>query len=172
MRCRGHGIEIFFDNESMYSIYRHRSGFTLLEVMIVIGVLALLATLIIVTLDPAERFRNAREARRLSDIRALSSAAHQYLVDKKGDFPEGIDERERQLGTGTSGCSIDNGFCSVAGDGDCIDLGPALRSYLPAIPEDPDTGTAEHTRYTIRREAAGNRIVVKACDSSERYVIQ
>lgn len=172
MRCHARGIGNFFDNESMYSTCRHRSGFTLLEVMIVIGVLALLATLIIVTLDPAERFRDAREARRLSDIRALSSAAHQYLVDKKGDFPAGIDGRERQLGTGTSGCSIDNGFCSVAGDGDCVDLGPALRSYLPVIPEDPDTGTAEHTRYTIRHEAEGNRIVVKACDSSEQYMIQ
>ena len=172
MRCHVRGIGNFFDNESMYSTYRHRSGFTLLEVMIVIGVLALLATLIIVTLDPAERFRDAREARRLSDIRALSSAAHQYLVDKKGDFPVGIDGSERQLGTGTSGCSIDNGFCSVVGDGDCVDLGPALRSYLPVIPEDTDTGTAEHTRYTIRHEAEGNRIVVKACDSSEQYMIQ
>ncbi len=156
----------------MPAIRKNQMGFTLLEVMIVIGVLALLATLIIVTLDPAERFRNAREARRLSDVRALSSAAHQYLVDKKGDFPAGIDERERQLGTARSGCAIDNGFCSVAGDGDCVDLGPALRSYLPVIPEDPDTGTAEYTRYTIRREAEGNRIIVKACDSSEQYMIQ
>lgn len=147
-------------------------GFTLLEILIAVGIIAILATIIVIALDPAERFRNARESRRLSDIQTISNAVHQYLIDKKGRFPEGIDERERQLGTANSGCEIENSICHVKNTDDCVDLSGSLKSYLTSIPEDPETGNSELTHYTIEREKSGNRIIVRSCDSTENYVIQ
>lgn len=153
-------------------IATNTKGFTLLEILIAVGIIAILATIIVIALDPAERFRNARESRRLSDIQTISNAVHQYLIDKKGKFPEGIDERERQLGTASSGCEIENSICHVKNTDDCVNLSGSLKSYLTSIPEDPETGNSELTHYTIEREKAGNRIIVRACDSTENYVIQ
>lgn len=147
-------------------------GFTLLEILIAVGIIAILATIIVIALDPAERFRNAKESRRLSDIQTISNAVHQHLIDKKGKFPDGIDERERQLGTAGSGCEIENSICHVKNTDDCVDLSGSLKPYLTSIPEDPETGNSELTRYTIEREKSGNRIIVRSCDSTENYVIQ
>jgi type IV pilus assembly protein PilA len=147
-------------------------GFTLLEILIAVGIIAILATIIVITLDPAERFRNARESRRLSDIQTVSSAIHQYIVDKRGEFPPGIDERERQLGTNTTGCEIDTAVCHVKSSSDCADLSASLKPYLSSIPEDPESGSAALTHYTVEREQGGNRIVVRSCDSTENSVIQ
>jgi type IV pilus assembly protein PilA len=48
-----------------------RSGFTLVEILLVIGIIAVLAIVVIVALDPAKRFEDVRNARRLSDIQSI-----------------------------------------------------------------------------------------------------
>lgn len=57
-------------------------GFTLVELMIVIAILAILAAIVIFALNPAELFKRARDSQRLSDLRVLSSAISYYLADQ------------------------------------------------------------------------------------------
>jgi type IV pilus assembly protein PilA len=52
-------------------------GFTLLELLIVIAILAILTTVLV--LNPAEYLAQARDAQRLSDISTLNSAISLYL---------------------------------------------------------------------------------------------
>lgn len=140
-------------------------GFTLIEILLTIGILAVLATVVIVALDPAKRFADARNARRTSDIQTILSAVHQYVVDNKGDFPDksGLNETgaEKQLGTGTSGCAISIGGCAI-GEGDCTNVSSDLEKYLKSIPIDPQYGSAEHTYYTVERND-NNIVTVRAC---------
>lgn len=55
-------------------------GFTLIELLIVIGILAVLATVTVLVLNPAELFRQARDSQRLSDLNTLKSAIALYLT--------------------------------------------------------------------------------------------
>jgi len=47
-------------------------GFTLIELLIVVGILAVLATLVILVINPAELFKQARDVRRISDMKTLT----------------------------------------------------------------------------------------------------
>jgi prepilin-type N-terminal cleavage/methylation domain-containing protein len=56
-------------------------GFTLIELLIVIGIIAILATVVILTLNPAELLRQSRDTTRFSDLSTLNSAIALYLSD-------------------------------------------------------------------------------------------
>lgn len=140
-----------------------KKGFTLIELLIVIVILSVLAVSVFVALDPAKRIKDAKDARRSTDIDSILTAVHEYIVDNKGSLPTGLSTgmAEKQLGTGTSGCAISSGGCNVAGAADCVNLATPLTKYLKTIPIDPD-GTAILTKYSIVVDA-NNIVTVKAC---------
>lgn len=70
-----------FDNESMKT---NKRGFTLIELLIVIGIIAVLATAIILILNPAQLFAQARDSQRISDLGSLKSAIALYLSTVTG----------------------------------------------------------------------------------------
>ena len=148
---------------------KRRSAFTLLEILLVIGIIAVLATVVVVSLDPATRFRDARDARRLSDIQSILSAIHQYIVDNRGTLPPGIDTTEREISSAGGGCGVSTDICSVGGDSDCADLATPLARYLKTIPYDPENGSESHTRYSVQADV-NNIITVRACDSDDSTI--
>jgi len=58
---------------------KDKKGFTLVELMIVIAVLAILASIVLFALNPAEVFKKTRDAQRLSDLRTISGAITYYV---------------------------------------------------------------------------------------------
>jgi len=56
-------------------------GFTLLELLIVIGILAILSTTMIMVINPAEMLKRARDSQRISDLNTLKNAISFYLFD-------------------------------------------------------------------------------------------
>jgi len=58
-----------------------RKGFTLIELLIVIGIIAILAAVVLLTLNPAELLRQARDSNRVSDFDSLRSGLALYLAD-------------------------------------------------------------------------------------------
>jgi prepilin-type N-terminal cleavage/methylation domain-containing protein len=60
---------------------RTSKGFTLIELLVVIAIVAVLSVVVILTLNPAELLRQARDSNRVSDLATLKSAISLYLAD-------------------------------------------------------------------------------------------
>lgn len=129
-------------------------GFTLIELLIVIAIIATLATIVFVALDPATRLADARDSRRWNDVNSILTAVHQCVVDNDGVL---------------SDCGIVDTDSHVLGTGD-LDLSTEMAKYLKTIPQDPQTGSAADTGYSIQSDA--NNIITITADDAENGVIQ
>ncbi len=61
-----------------------RKGFTLIEMLIVVAVIGVLASLVLVGLGPVQR--QGRDARRIQDVRQVQTGLELYFV-KHGNYP-------------------------------------------------------------------------------------
>jgi prepilin-type N-terminal cleavage/methylation domain-containing protein len=71
-------------------------GFTLIELLVVIAIVAVLAVTVILTLNPAQLLKQARDSTRSSDLATLKSAISVYLAD----YPSA------SLATSSSNCYV------------------------------------------------------------------
>lgn len=111
---------------------RRRGGFTLLELVVVILILAVLAGVLVPRVS--DRIASARDARRMQDITALRDAIEQYYLDKAA-YPA------------ASGNASFGGW-DVSHDGNLI---PTLVTggYLKEVPKDPLNNDTYHYRYYV-----------------------
>ena len=111
---------------------RHSRGFTLIELVVVISILAILSGVLVPRVS--SHLRAARDARRLADIKAVRAAIEQYYADK-GSYP-------------SPNANSSYGGWDVSSDGDFIGV---LRDqgYLDADAADPTNDVTYHYRYYV-----------------------
>lgn len=111
---------------------RLRRGFTLIELVVVISILAILSGVLVPRVT--NHLKSARDARRLADIKAVRNAIEQYYMDK-GSYP-------------AANANSTYGGWDVSNDGDFIRV---LRDqgYLEADASDPINDATFHYRYYI-----------------------
>lgn len=129
------------------------AGFTLLELLIVIGIIAVLATAVIVALNPARQFAQANNGKRRADVNAILNSIGQYMADNKGVLPASIDA----LAVDTYGevCKT-SGTCTGL-----VDLTVLVPTYIVSMPTDPTTSSTNGTGYEVAKTAA-DRVKVRA----------
>ena len=158
------------------SQFSTRKGFTLIELLIVIVIIATLAVTVFVALDPAKRVKDARDARRTSDVQSILTAIHQSIVDNKGNPPTNLPAAgtERMLGAGGGGvgqpceAAVATGGCAHLASTACANLMIGtlnVSRYLKTMPIDPTGGTTytlDKTGYSVAVDT-NNIVTVKAC---------
>jgi len=140
----------------------NRKGFTLVEVLLVVVIIAILAAIVIIAINPARQISQANNTQRSSDVQALLNAVHQSAIDNRGTLPAAITAVATVVGSGVGQIDI------------CTDLVP---TYMAAMPFDPTAAdaaytdcTAYNTGYTILKTAEG-RVTVAAPSAELAKVI-
>ncbi len=136
----------------LQTMKRQHQGFTLIEVLLVVAIIAILAGIVILAINPNKQLGDTRNSQRQSDVNTILNAAYQYSIDNQGTVPATITTTATDVcATGASSCTgmIDLTVLTTNG------------KYLVSIPKDPKTGTATDTGYQISQNSNG-RITVSA----------
>lgn len=63
------------------SMKKNSRGFTLIELLVVIAIIAILSVVVVLTLNPAELLKQARDSNRIADMSTMKTALGQYMAD-------------------------------------------------------------------------------------------
>jgi type IV pilus assembly protein PilA len=135
---------------------KKQKGFTLIEILVVIGIIAILAAVVLIAINPARQFAQARNSQRSSNVNAVLNAIGQYIADNKGNLPAGITD---------IAADIPSALCQGL-----------LPEYMPALPTDPksdfkgeaiveaDCGDldTQNSKYEVVQDEITNRITISA----------
>jgi prepilin-type N-terminal cleavage/methylation domain-containing protein len=136
---------------------KHKQGFTLIEILIVIGLIAVLAGVLVVALNPARQFAQARNAQRYNNVDTIMGSVINNVTDNKGTF------------TCATGALPATATVMGSGVGQ-YDIGPCLTPvYASQLPVDPSAAGAHwtdstdyDTGYSILQSATDSRITIAA----------
>jgi prepilin-type N-terminal cleavage/methylation domain-containing protein len=140
-----------------------KKGFTLIEILVVIGLIAILAAIVLIAINPARQFAQARNSQRESNVNTILNAIGQNLADNKG------------VGLNATTCTgITNvpttAALHIGTGGSLVNLTCLVPTYIASsMPVDPNDGTLADTQYTISVDATG-RYTICAPEHAEAAV--
>lgn len=135
-------------------------GFTLVELLLVIAIIAILSGIAVMALNPTKQLGDTRNVDRRSDLSVMLNAVYQYTVDNNGSLPPTI------INGTTCGVAAQE-ICKTGGSCSGLsDLGYYLVSttakYLETMPIDPTNTSTNGTAYQIYKSATTNRVTLCA----------
>lgn len=141
---------------SLTTIKRNaQAGFTLLEVLLVVAIIAILAGIVIIAINPGKNLGDTRNSQRSADVNTILNGVYQYALDNNGTLPTGITL------TSTEACATGAASCTALVD---LTVLTTAGKYLVSLPKDPQCTTVcavNGVGYKINKDANG-RLVVTA----------
>jgi len=135
---------------------RSNRGFTLIEILVVIGIIAVLSAVVLVAINPARQFKLARDSQRVSNVTAILNAVGQNMAEHKGIFDCPVQP--------TTTAKVISSDATVG-----LDIASCLvPTYVSSLPFDPSAIGAKFvsvsdydTKYSILVDSNG-RITISA----------
>lgn len=149
----------------MLKIRKNSGGFTLIEVLLVVAIIALLAGIVILAINPNRQLAQSKNSERSADVNTILNAVYEYSIDNDGELPSSVSGLTAN--TPTEICKT-GGTCTGL-----VDLGVLTSSetYLTSVPTDPTGESTNGAGYEIER-SSNNRITVSAPDAENGETIE
>lgn len=136
----------------------NQTSFTLIELLIVIGLIVILMGIVIVAVNPARQFALANNSRRLANINAILNAVSQNIIENQGIWTCGAGNLPATSTNMADPVSAPTGYdiCS------CL-----VPKYVAQMPFDPTNGNYTdcsfyNTGYSIFQDTTTGRVTVSA----------
>lgn len=139
-----------------------KSGFTLIEVLLVVAAIAILAGIVIFAINPSRQLALARNDQRRSDVNTILNAVYQYSLDNDGTLPSSIGTTSKEIAK--TGAPDPTGL---------VDLSVLTNNevYIISMPYDPQGSSLNGAGYEILK-TANNRVKVSAPDAELGVTIE
>jgi len=153
-----------------------QAGFTLLEVLLVVAIIAILAGIVIVAINPGKNLGDARNANRSADVNTIINGIYQYELDNNGASPP-IGSRTGAVAITTTATEICNSTASTCTGLVDLNVLSTNGKYLVGIPTDPTCPTgppacnANGAGYKVLL-TSNNRLQVTAPQAENSKTIQ
>jgi type IV pilus assembly protein PilA len=138
-------------------------GFTLLEILLVVGIIAVLAGIVILAINPNKMLATARNTQRKANLAEINKALYQYYIDNSR-YPTSLTSNLNDI-CNTGATSTGHGLNCTG----LIDLSYLVPTYLTSIPTDPQP-TASSTKYKVMR-SSNNKPYVSAPQAEQSTTI-
>jgi prepilin-type N-terminal cleavage/methylation domain-containing protein len=126
-------------------------GFTLIEILVVIGMIAILATIVIIAINPGRQFASGRNTQRTSNVNAILNAIGQNIADNHGTFNC----------PGVILTAVPTNITSSS----TVNIMPCLvPTYMPSVLADPQSGNGNST-------TSYDSMYYVSKDSNNRYTL-
>lgn len=141
-------------------------GFTILELMVIVVIIGILASVTIVAIRPSQNFAATRNITRQADLERIQGALNQLAIETNGAIPAAITTSLQMLGTATTGCNISCGSASTTAS--CLNLTSTLVPlYIPSLPVDPTNGSSTRSYYAVQKltynASSAPGLLLRAC---------
>lgn len=133
---------------------QNAKGFTLLEVLLVVAIIAILAGIVIIAINPGKNLGDTRNSQRSADVTTILNGIYQYSLDNNGSIPTGVTTTATEVcATGAASCTglVDLSVLTAAG------------KYLVSMPKDPQCSAncaTNGTGYKVSKDVNGRITVV------------
>lgn len=125
-------------------------GFTIIEMIIVIGIITILAATVVVFVNPSRQLSLARDRKRRNDVYALYGAIEQYAFFNQGMVPEVISSTEADA---------------------ILVEGYLVPTFLDQIPSDPSCSSESESGYQLKTGTGGKVEVTAPCAENEEIYL-
>lgn len=148
----------------MKNLRINQKGFTLIEVLLVVAVIAILAGIVILAINPSRQLGQSKDAQRKADVNTILNAVYQYALDNNGSLPSTITTSSTQIcNTGIADATCDGASLIK------LTVLTASEKYIVSIPKDPTGATTNGSGYNILKTANG-RVTVSAPSAEQSTV--
>lgn len=123
---------------------RH-GGFTIVEMLLIIAIIGILATIVMMTVNPPKQIKKAENVRHVSGQQAVRDAVEQYYLDTDAN------PNDAQLPTGF-GQAMPICAAGVTADPTCVNMDLLAPTYIAAIPRDPTEPNPNYSGFKIYKK--------------------
>jgi len=122
---------------NIFQLKSKSSGFTLIELVVSIGILAVISVGVLTILNPMEQIKKANDAKRKADLAQIQRVLEGFYQDN-GRYPYSTDPSDPSL-CGNSNPCPNYRIVSLAADNPVRDWGTSFQPYINALPKDSNS---------------------------------